>query len=221
MPQPYPKHLKNFKVEVGVAALKRPQHLMIGMYAVSLYSQVDLMLATAFSNLLGSDPAPTVAMLNSLRNGRIRREAMVAVAKDILIDEEMKLFRAVLSVTGSVEKERNRLAHWLWGIDDQLPDKVVLVDPSKMAKVNTMTTILKAKGNNNFETVEVEAVMEQMRASCLVYSVAHLQAVEKRMVQANVAATNLGIYLGSNKGSVIRKDAEAVFQNIKEIKDQL
>ena len=146
---------------------------------------------------------------------------MIAVAKDILSHEEMKVFRAVLSVTKSVEKERNKLAHWLWGVDDQLPDKVILVDPSIMAKVNTMTTLLEAKGNNNLETSDVEAVIEQMRASCLVYSITHLKAIAERMVDSNAAATNLSIYLGSDKGSATRRNAEAVFQNIKDIKEQL
>ena len=196
MPQPYPKHIKNPKLDIGAAAIKRPKHLMMGMHIISNHSQVDSMLALAFSNLLGSDPAPTIAILNSLRNGRIKREAMEALAKDVLDEEDMKVFRAVLSFSASVEKERNRLAHWIWGIDDQIPDHVVLVNPSKVNKINTMVTVLKSKGNNNFEVSEVEEVMEAIRKSCLVYSIANLQAIEHKMVQAVTAALNLEIYLG-------------------------
>jgi hypothetical protein len=55
-----------------------------------------------------------------------RTEAFHAVAESTLTGENLELLNAVLAKCQTADKERNRIAHWAWTIEEQLPDAVVL-----------------------------------------------------------------------------------------------
>lgn len=192
MPQPYPKHLTpNFVV--GEAIIKRHALSLAGMHAVTQYSMLEPLLSVVMTKLLGSDPRPAVAILAVIKNSSIRNEALRSVAEESLNADDLALFNAVLGVVDSADKERNRLAHWLWAIDDQLPDAVVLLDPRKYASMNSDVAVAMAKGSTSVE--QATALQDKMRSMALVYRQQDFQTAINAVERAFFAITNLTIVL--------------------------
>jgi hypothetical protein len=60
---------------------------------------------------------------------RTRIVALDAAAKNTLSAEHYELFAAIISLTKSAAKQRDKLAHWKWELSDDLPDALLLTDP--------------------------------------------------------------------------------------------
>jgi hypothetical protein len=59
----------------------------------------------------------------------LQTKALDAAAKSALSPDDRDIFDAALTVVSSVQKIRNRLAHWVWGKCLQRPDLLLLADP--------------------------------------------------------------------------------------------
>jgi hypothetical protein len=57
-----------------------------------------------------------------------------------------KIIDALLKVIESHEKIRNKIAHWYWGISDEIPDGLALVDPKQILVRDARIMDLQAQG---------------------------------------------------------------------------
>jgi len=100
------------------------------MKALSEWSILDSFVNALFVKLLGADPAPGAAMFASLSGSSARRGALDAVASVGLAADELEVFKAIFSLYRTGAKERNKIAHWIWGYSPVLPHAVLLCDPN-------------------------------------------------------------------------------------------
>ncbi|MFW6027974.1 MAG: hypothetical protein ACOC9Q_00400 [bacterium] len=87
-----------------------------------------------YLTLAGGAAADAAAVFLSLENASAKKAAITALVDRKLTDEGHKrLFHAISKVVDRRYKERNRLAHWVWGYSQQLPDCLLLADPKSLA----------------------------------------------------------------------------------------
>src|SRR5262249_5914149 len=67
------------------------------------------------------------AVFGSLRSSRAQYDALNAAAETVLDERDFELFSAHMVRRGSLEKERNDLAHGCFGVTVTIPDHVVWV----------------------------------------------------------------------------------------------
>jgi hypothetical protein len=94
-----------------------------------MWSEIELELGALMVAFLGASAIPTVAIYTDLLAFRTREQALRSAAQKTLSPDHLDIFEAVISIVKSVAKQRDRLAHWLWRISDDLPDAILLIDP--------------------------------------------------------------------------------------------
>jgi hypothetical protein len=110
----------------------RPELALLAMKVVSAWSILESFLRGLFVQMLGSNARPAVAMFNALESASAQRAVLRALARVVLSDRDNELFEAILSLFVTAGKDRNKVAHWVWGRADGLPDAVLLCDPDKL-----------------------------------------------------------------------------------------
>jgi hypothetical protein len=196
MPQPFPKHLKACQFHIGKAAVvERPQLCYLGMSVVIEYASLEVALSALFTRMLGANAGPAVAILSVIKNNNIRNEAFRAVADDTLTKENLEFLNAVLAACEVADKERNRIAHWIWAVERQLPDSVALIDPRKVATIQQHVGIMSGSSTKpSFD--ELAAIGEKIRDSALIYRAGDFEAAWNRINRAVVLCITLSIVVG-------------------------
>jgi hypothetical protein len=114
---------------VGAFVLKDRDELAAWIGKImSLWSQVDNEIGNLFSILLGTQSQAALAVFLTLRRASNQREALAEAARFKLQGEQQRTFDALSVVYGSLEKERNTLAHGCFGIYEQDPDLLFCID---------------------------------------------------------------------------------------------
>lgn len=188
MPQPYPKHLTPNVLNDNIA-LKRTPFLAMGMLVISENSLAEAKIPNVLVGMLGADPGPAATIYGSLRNGKVQREAMVAVAQDVLLEEDLALFRQVMKLTETASKSRDALAHSLWLYDDQLPDAVVLVKPDSLWRFTVQSNVLNAAGP--IQIADALDMQQRMRDACSVWKLQDFEEAKSRASNAFICLTAL------------------------------
>lgn len=114
-----------------VALKKRPELAAIVAQCIGISSETEMWIGVTLAGFLKADYAAAVAMLNSVQS-RSAQMAMfrAAAAHSISEQDDRDLLEAIL--TGAISPaftERDRMAHWLWGVSDVLPDDLLLMEP--------------------------------------------------------------------------------------------
>jgi hypothetical protein len=123
-PQPF----SNVNPKAGYVLLplleKRPLVALEIETCIATWAQTDSAANLLFLTLLGSNETIGAALFNSFESTSAKVNALrsVAVATHALFDALLRLIK-------SRQKVRDKIAHWLWGVSDEIPDGLVLVDP--------------------------------------------------------------------------------------------
>jgi hypothetical protein len=127
--QPYLPVYADRPYVVGAFVLKSRDDLAARIGKImSLWSQVDNEMGSLFSLLLGTQSEAALAVFLTLRRASNQLEALAEAAKYKLEDEELRTFEALSKVYGSLEKQRNALAHGCFGICETDPDLLFCID---------------------------------------------------------------------------------------------
>jgi hypothetical protein len=132
MPQPLSR------VKLGANVRQRPSILdhLPAEYAqtiaaiFSYSSLIEYRLSLLLVRILGADAAPAIAMFSTLIPQHSQLRALDAAAKAALDEKEYDVFKATMSVTTSVQTPRNQLAHWVWAYSTDVPNALLLADPT-------------------------------------------------------------------------------------------
>jgi hypothetical protein len=130
MPQPLTRLVPDGKFIPNWSVLDdKPEMsaLVAGIFGVWGYIERDLGLLLV--NVLGADAEPAIAMFSTLTAQHLQMGALEAAARTSLSPDVFDVFDAATCVVESVQADRNRLAHWIWGSCDALPDALLLADP--------------------------------------------------------------------------------------------
>lgn len=115
-------------------SITHPELALLAMSIMSDWSLLEGAMSSLFVNMLGANPIPGTAMYASLTSTAAQKSALRAVATASLSTNRQDVFEAILTHFGSVAKERNKIAHWLWGTSPDIPDAVLLTNPSSLTE---------------------------------------------------------------------------------------
>ena len=124
--QPFLPKYANAKVTFGMGALEqRPEAAIIIARCIAYWTVVETSAAGLLATMLKANTEPAVAVYLSLQNNRAKRDVMFAAAEASLNPGDLRLFEALMSYKQAVEKERNSLAHGIFGLSYTIKEGVV------------------------------------------------------------------------------------------------
>ena len=115
--QPFLPKFTNLQYAVGALVLNdRPELTSAIGRCIAIWSQVDNEMGNLFSILLGTESVAALEVFLTLRKSANQRDALRSAAKFRLAGEEHNFFEALMVAYGSLERERNCLAHGCFGV---------------------------------------------------------------------------------------------------------
>lgn len=168
----------------------------------ALWAVVEQEFQILFSRIVGPDETAADAVYSILTSEGLQRTALNAVAKAKFgaDSEKFEVFSAVLAVCKRAGKIRHKLAHWRWGISPDLPDALLLADPSDVKLVSLTHTYIRTleplDGERRPErTARILEHITFDTSKILVYSQKDLQEGLEGIGQAARALFHLDLYL--------------------------
>jgi hypothetical protein len=160
MPQPINRIVPNARVILDTDVLsEKPDIAVLVVRVFAIWAAIERHLNVLLVRLLGADSVPALAMFSILQTQALQTKALDAAAKSTLSPEDLDIFSASLAVANSVQKTRNRLAHWAWGKCTERPDLLVLGDPEGLKERDTRVAAhyqsLKPGAPNLLETYNI------------------------------------------------------------------
>lgn len=185
MPQPLSQVRSNVKsITWSPEALNdKPELALIITSIIAMSSNVDHELGM----VLG---IAALAIYGKLESQTLQRAALSAAAQAALSNEDYMIFQAVISTAESAQAERHRLAHWIWGICEDLPDALLLMDPKywkeKRSKMEAMH-----RNSKHIPLAIDEATSQDIyiidQSKVFVYRIGDLQRAKRDLVEvANI-----------------------------------
>jgi len=141
MPQPLARVHPTLGFELANGNLVHTPEMALAVTGViNLWAQIDQSNAFLLSQISGSEPVITSAMLQTLTSAEAKKRAILAAAKAACSHDEYALIRATLERFTASRNHRNDFAHHLWGRLNTRDDCVILADPKVVAAYTAATT---------------------------------------------------------------------------------
>lgn len=135
MPQPISRVAPNASIFYGNAGqrplLERPALAALAMEAIASWSNVEAFMLRLFVELFGGKESLAAEVFLSLK-GQVAKDSAIRAAAGFSLKnrpDELRILNGILSLAGTNEKHRNKLAHHTWGFSPDIPDALLLVDP--------------------------------------------------------------------------------------------
>ena len=130
MPQPLSKRCPKATVLLSTLSLSGKPHLPeLVCSIIAASSDVDHELSLLMARILGADAAAAIAVFDVLR-GFMREKALETAAKVALNPGQYRVLLAVLQMAKSAQSDRHKIAHGVWGSCPELPDALLVADPT-------------------------------------------------------------------------------------------
>lgn len=133
MPQPLSRVHPNAGGYIGaipdLSFAHRPELGLLAMQSISSWSLVEERKLRLFLTLLGGPNDNGAIAYLSITNIQARNHMIDRIAAERLSNERYSLLKAIQKLASSKIKERDKLAHWLWGYSDAVPDGLLLANP--------------------------------------------------------------------------------------------
>ena len=130
-----------------------------------------------FGVLLGTDSEAALDVFLTLRRSANQREALRAAAKFKLAGTQLQFFGALVDLYGSLERERNCLAHGCFGVADNDHSVLLWIDVRDHVHFQTEVLARLARG----ESVPDPHV--RLKEAMYVHRIADLEALQNDMEQ--------------------------------------
>lgn len=134
---------------------EKPDFAILVVRIFSIWASIERRLSVLLVRLLGADAVPAHAIFSILQTQALQTKALEAAARSTLSPDDFDIFSAFLAVANSVQKTRNRLAHWAWGKCAQRPDLLVLADPEGLKQRDTRVAA-------HYQSLKVDATLEEI-----------------------------------------------------------
>lgn len=97
--------------------------------AIATWSITEAQLGRLLVTIMGAQARPALAMFGALQSNAAKIATVTAAANTLLIGDELEAFQAIMPLAKTAADQRHKFAHHLWGVCDELPDALLLVDP--------------------------------------------------------------------------------------------
>jgi hypothetical protein len=172
-----PKTLSEVKptasVDLSPRALDgKPTLSEIVCRVIALSSDIDLQTRMLIVRVLGVQAEAAIAIFDTIGADHWREKALRAATKAQFPDA-VPVLDVVLRMALAAQQERHKLAHWIWAKSPELPDALLLADPTHLrkrdierAKVAAFLDDIEAKGDLD----EIFKLYKIDRTKVLVYT---------------------------------------------------
>lgn len=127
--QPFLPSFAHLDYAVGALVLNdRPELCAAIGRCIAIWAQADNEMGHLFSILLGTESDAALEVFLTLRRAANQRDALKAAAKFKLVGQELRLFDALMLLYGSLESQRNALAHGCFGVASNDADVLLWID---------------------------------------------------------------------------------------------
>ena len=99
---------------------------------MAAWSSVELMFGRVFVNMIGANKEVGAALWNSLSSERARSDAFRSLCASSLPMADYSVAEATLKMLKSYSLTRHKMAHWAWGLCDNIEDGCIIVDPKHL-----------------------------------------------------------------------------------------
>ncbi len=129
MPQPLSRVNPNARCSFGVGQLSTYPHLAtLAMETIAAIAQAENSMGKILATMLGSEPDKGLAMFNALTSSVAQMAALKTVAANSLSEKDNTILEKIHNQTKAAFKRRHEFAHHVWGVSDELPNALLLVD---------------------------------------------------------------------------------------------
>jgi hypothetical protein len=160
----------------------RPELASLVGQCVAMWSDVELQMALLLGAILKTNSDAAVALFLAIKTSRTQRDALSTVARLLLIGHDLDAFEALLIVYASLEKQRNALAHGLFGISDAIPDAILWSDTQDHANFLINVYLHEYKGK------PLPDPHEKLRSDMFVYTRKDLEDLLRDLTELQKAA---------------------------------
>jgi hypothetical protein len=120
----------------GADALdNRPALCLVLMQILVEWSMLEQRLAESLAHTLSTQPDMGVEIYLSLEHNAAQLKVIRDTAAMVLDDADLALFDAILVLVRRGGKERNTVAHGIWGSTDKIPNGLVLLQRKEMTRL--------------------------------------------------------------------------------------
>lgn len=197
-----PVGMKAFGLEFSNAALgKRPEHAAAIGRLMGLWSLIEAAVASILGHLMHDNPRAAIALMDSFTSNQARLAAVKKVARELLEDDEFSKFGDLMDRVQIEAQTRNKIAHGVWGVDDEETSSVFLLPLKDYARL-PVGYVTEAKHGNPLELVQ------RLLAKADQYSLDRLKEIESihsKLLEDLV--TDLSGRMLSQRVSLARHDA--------------
>ena len=109
---------------------------VLAMEVIVSWSNVEKFLLDTYLLLMGGHNALAAAAFLALESQGSKTAMLMAVASKILQPNMLKLLKAIIAISKSRQKGRDKLAHWIWGYSYDIKNGLLLADPREMIPFN-------------------------------------------------------------------------------------
>lgn len=140
MPQPLSRIHTTANVEIGNVGTRplasRPHIAIAVAEAIAAWSHVESFMLRTYVNLAGGDDADAATIYLALETQSAKTAAVEALARKKLDPKLHQMLNIVLKVAKSAQKDRDKLAHWVWGTLSGHADEILMADPRDLIILN-------------------------------------------------------------------------------------
>jgi hypothetical protein len=139
-------------------------------------------------------------MFDTLTAKHLQFGALKAAAEAALSKQEHRVLIAGLKVAERVRTPRNHLAHWIWGVCDQLPNALLLAEPkAQKNRDRELLALALEKGETGILAIEqIERLMTYDPSTVLVYRIDDLERAATDAIEARSVTFSVCNYLDPN-----------------------
>lgn len=171
--QPISTRHPNTGLSLGPGFLEsRPQAALIIAECITVWTDVEIQIARLLAAMLHANSEPAIALYLSLANERAKRDALAAIADYVFSEADRTLFDSIMKAKDSLAKERNDLAHGLFGILSDEPNGVAWISTKDRIKHMILVDAAKIKPN----PIDHE-LLSSIKNYILVYSIDDLKTI--------------------------------------------
>lgn len=151
MPQPLSKVAPNANIMIGNVGdypmQRHPELALLVAEVIASWANVESFLLNLFIELMGGPKGKAATVFVSLDSRSARTAAIQAVARS-LPEKHKKLLDAILAVTKSNAKSRDKIAHHIWGDSPNIPNALLLHNPKDSIDQLARTNIFVYREND-------------------------------------------------------------------------
>jgi hypothetical protein len=162
---------------MGDAMLQRPKLAALVAGHIARCSDLDTMFGLTFSILMGVESRTGLEVYTALGNRTAQMRALAAIIRAKLQHDQVEIFSALnTKVLRPSIRDRDRMAHWCWGLCASLPDDLLLIQPSEKMLLHSASLIPPQVPQWNFRRIYVVSepdlirALERMRLSIDLYA---------------------------------------------------